>query len=42
MTTTVGVIKQGLEVPVQMRPNVTGGDGTTNLTIIVRAGRRQV
>lgn len=33
LTFTVQKIEQALELPRYVRPNVTGGDGTTNLTV---------
>lgn len=31
--TAIGMIRQTLEHPVQIRPNITAGDGSTNLTV---------
>lgn len=31
--TAIGMIRQALEHPVQIRPNITAGDGATNFTV---------
>lgn len=33
--TAIGMVKQVLEHPVQIRPSITAGDGTTNFTVRV-------
>ena len=40
LTTSTAVIRQVLEQTVQMRPNVTAGDATTNITVsmVVKTG----
>ncbi len=39
LTLTAAALKQIVELPVFIKPRVFGGDGTTNLTVIL-AGRR--
>ncbi len=39
LTVTGAKIEQILEMPRWIRPNVTGGDGTTSLTVVVWARR---
>jgi hypothetical protein len=41
LTLTSAVLKQIVELPVYLKPRVFGGDGTTNLTVIL-AGRRSI
>lgn len=41
LTFTAGALKQVVELPVWIKPRVFGGNGTTNLTVIL-AGRRSI
>lgn len=41
LTLTQATLRQIVELPVWLKPRVFGGDGTTNLTVIV-AGRRSI
>lgn len=41
LTLTQATLRQIVELPVWVKPRVFGGDGTTNLTVIV-AGRRSI
>ena len=38
---TVGALKTVVELPVYVKPRVFGGDGTTNLKVVL-AGRRSI
>jgi hypothetical protein len=39
LTLTAAALKQIVELPVYIKPRIFGGNGTTNLTVIL-AGRR--
>lgn len=41
LTLTAGALKSVIELPVWIKPRVFGGDGTTNLTVVL-AGRRSI
>lgn len=41
ITLTVGALKTVVELPVYVKPRVFGGDGTTNLKVVL-AGRRSI
>lgn len=41
LTLSAGALKQIIELPVFIKPRVFGGDGTTQLTVVV-AGRRSI
>lgn len=41
LTLTSACLKQIVELPVYLKPRVFGGDGTTNLTVVL-AGRRSI
>jgi hypothetical protein len=41
LTLTADCLKQIVELPVFLKPRVFGGDGTTNLTVVL-AGRRSI
>ena len=41
LTLTEAALKQIVELPVYLKPRVFGGDGSTNLTVIM-AGRRSI
>lgn len=41
LTLTAGALKQIVELPIWIKPRIFGGDGTTNLTVIL-SGRRSI
>lgn len=41
LTLTAGALKQIVELPVFLKPRVFGGDGTTNLKVVL-SGRRSI
>lgn len=41
LTLTAGALKQVVELPVFLKPRIFGGDGTTDLTVVL-AGRKSI
>lgn len=41
LTLTTGALKQVVELPIYLKPRVFGGDGTTNLSVVL-SGRRSI
>lgn len=41
LTLTTGALKQIVELPIWLKPRVFGGNGTTNLTVVL-SGRRSI